>query len=162
MCNPCLTIALLLGVCEPMSILHDAELCVSWRLKAWVFNEQCVLGAKAKGTGAINYTRSPLPLSPPPLLHLCFSVDFSTAGGSIPWFIKQIKEVRASVCLCGLGPDSWQWMQHGTFMSPDCSSSHPIIARKWPRFCRLLGVLHTRHIDEIVSQAAVRTCSYIN
>lgn len=40
---------------EMMSILYDTDLCVSWRLKACIFNGQCVLSAIAERSGARDY-----------------------------------------------------------------------------------------------------------
>lgn len=58
--------------CVTMSILHDTEPCVSWRLKAWIFNGQCVFGAKAERSGARDYKHF-TPSSPP----LCFTTCVS-------------------------------------------------------------------------------------
>lgn len=96
-------------------------MCACWRLKAWIFNEQCFLRAKAKRTGARNYTCS-LPLSP--LLHyLCFSIDFITTGGKFTWFMKHIKRGAH-----GLRPDSWHMNTAHICISVCLQMAPPLIA----------------------------------
>lgn len=52
-------------------------------------NEQRLLTAKAKRTGARNYPSSPSSVQ---LHYLCSSEEFLTTGGVFLWFMRQIKE----------------------------------------------------------------------
>lgn len=94
-----------------------------WRLKAWIFNEQRVLSAKAKRTGARNDTRSLPPLPSPPPHYLYFSVDFITTGGMFTWFMKQINKGA-----CRLWPDSWHMNRARICISACLQMASPLIS----------------------------------